>query len=86
MGFCLSRCENSEVVHVTFAVELLSVHIRRSEYGATTTTNSGPDDGAIGAGPQTVSSLLDEAPRSKFHRRTVLISGVGFFTDATTCS
>jgi MFS family permease len=30
----------------------------------------------------TVSELLDEAPRSKFHRRAVLISGMGFFTDA----
>src|SRR5450759_5673834 len=29
-----------------------------------------------------VSDLLNEAPRSKFHRRTVLVSGVGFFTDA----
>jgi PHS family inorganic phosphate transporter-like MFS transporter len=26
--------------------------------------------------------LLNEAPSSKFHRRTVVISGVGFFTDA----
>lgn len=30
----------------------------------------------------TVSHLLDEAPRSKFHRRAVVISGMGFFTDA----
>ncbi len=29
-----------------------------------------------------VGELLDEAPRSKFHRRTVVVSGVGFFTDA----
>jgi PHS family inorganic phosphate transporter-like MFS transporter len=29
-----------------------------------------------------VSDLLNEAPRSKFHRRTVIVSGVGFFTDA----
>jgi MFS transporter, PHS family, inorganic phosphate transporter len=29
-----------------------------------------------------VSDLLNDAPRSKFHRRTVLVSGVGFFTDA----
>lgn len=36
---------------------------------------------AVGASP-TVSELLNEAPRSKFHRRVVLISGVGFFTDA----
>jgi len=32
--------------------------------------------------PPSVSHLLDEAPRSKFHRRTVVVSGVGFFTDA----
>jgi PHS family inorganic phosphate transporter-like MFS transporter len=31
---------------------------------------------------RTVSQLLDEAPRSKFHRRAVVISGMGFFTDA----
>jgi PHS family inorganic phosphate transporter-like MFS transporter len=30
----------------------------------------------------TVADLLNDAPTSKFHRRTVLISGVGFFTDA----
>ena len=30
----------------------------------------------------TVTDLLNEAPTSKFHRRTVIISGVGFFTDA----
>ena len=31
---------------------------------------------------QSVIDLLNEAPTSKFHRRTVIISGVGFFTDA----
>jgi PHS family inorganic phosphate transporter-like MFS transporter len=30
----------------------------------------------------TVSQILDDAPRSKFHRRAVVISGMGFFTDA----
>src|SRR5271156_4512395 len=30
----------------------------------------------------TVSDMLNEAPRSKFHRRAVVVSGVGFFTDA----
>ncbi|HEY3842546.1 MAG TPA: MFS transporter [Acidimicrobiales bacterium] len=29
-----------------------------------------------------VTDLLNEAPSSKFHRRTVIISGMGFFTDA----
>ena len=40
-----------------------------------------PQNGA-GASAHTVSQLLDEAPTSKFHHRAVLISGVGFFTDA----
>jgi MFS transporter, PHS family, inorganic phosphate transporter len=35
-----------------------------------------------GQGAPTVTDLLNEAPSSKFHRRTVIISGVGFFTDA----
>jgi PHS family inorganic phosphate transporter-like MFS transporter len=30
----------------------------------------------------TVADRLNDAPTSRFHRRTVLISGVGFFTDA----
>jgi len=30
----------------------------------------------------TVSDLLNEAPRTRFHRRAVIVSGVGFFTDA----
>ena len=34
------------------------------------------------AAPVSVSDLLNEAPRSRFHRRAVLISGMGFFTDA----
>ena len=33
-------------------------------------------------GGRAVTDLLNEAPASKFHRRTVIISGVGFFTDA----
>lgn len=32
--------------------------------------------------PATITELLDEAPLSQFHRRAVLISGMGFFTDA----
>jgi MFS family permease len=35
-----------------------------------------------GEGLPSVTDLLNEAPQSKFHRRTVIISGVGFFTDA----
>ncbi|MBU6495197.1 MAG: MFS transporter [Acidobacteria bacterium] len=30
----------------------------------------------------TVAELLDGAPRSRFHRRAVIVSGMGFFTDA----
>ncbi len=36
----------------------------------------------LAASTRTVSELLDEAPTSRFHRRAVLISGMGFFTDA----
>ncbi|HEV8065432.1 MAG TPA: MFS transporter [Acidimicrobiales bacterium] len=31
---------------------------------------------------RSISEALDEAPRSRFHMRTVVISGAGFFTDA----
>ena len=31
---------------------------------------------------QTIGQLLDEAPTSRFHRRAVVVSGMGFFTDA----
>ena len=34
------------------------------------------------AAAATVSDLLNDAPRSRFHRRAVVISGMGFFTDA----
>ena len=37
---------------------------------------------AAETGAATVSQLLDEAPMSRFHRRVVVISGMGFFTDA----
>ena len=40
-----------------------------------------PQSGLASPGP-TVSELLNEAPTSKFHRKAVLISGMGFFTDA----
>ncbi len=39
------------------------------------------ESATTGAAPS-VSDLLNDAPRSKFHRRTVVVSGVGFFTDA----
>lgn len=47
-----------------------------------TSSTTGRGDGGATAVPPSVSHLLDEAPRSKFHRRTVVVSGVGFFTDA----
>ncbi|MGH9918170.1 MAG: MFS transporter [Nitrososphaerales archaeon] len=34
------------------------------------------------AAAATVSDLLNDAPRSRFHRRAVVVSGMGFFTDA----
>ena len=47
------------------------------------TTSWAATGGAIlPGGSKSVTELLDEAPRSKFHRRTVVVSGVGFFTDA----
>ena len=39
-----------------------------------------PPSGLVAAA--TVSDMLNEAPRSGFHRRAVVISGMGFFTDA----
>jgi MFS family permease len=39
-----------------------------------------PPTGLVAAA--TVSDLLNDAPRSTFHRRAVVISGMGFFTDA----
>ncbi len=35
-----------------------------------------------GGDPGRVAELLDSAPLSRFHRRAVIVSGVGFFTDA----
>ncbi|HAM01131.1 MAG TPA: MFS transporter [Acidimicrobiaceae bacterium] len=40
-----------------------------------------PGTGLAAPGP-TLTHLLNEAPTSRFHRRAVLISGMGFFTDA----
>lgn len=40
-----------------------------------------PASGGEGGGP-TIEQLLDEAPTSRYHRRAVVVSGVGFFTDA----
>src|SRR5579863_2827290 len=33
-------------------------------------------------GVLTVADVLDEAPRSRFHLRAIVVSGAGFFTDA----
>jgi len=41
-----------------------------------------PESVTLGLAPNSISDLLNEAPTSKFHRRAVLISGMGFFTDA----
>ena len=37
---------------------------------------------ALSVSPRSVSQLLDDAPVSRFHHRAVVISGMGFFTDA----
>ncbi|HET9076605.1 MAG TPA: MFS transporter [Acidimicrobiales bacterium] len=46
--------------------------------------SSSPAAPAVGtrAPLKTVSHILDEAPTSRFHRRAVVVSGMGFFTDA----
>jgi hypothetical protein len=40
-----------------------------------------PESVTLGLAPNSISDLLNEAPTSKFHRRAVLISGMGFFTE-----
>jgi PHS family inorganic phosphate transporter-like MFS transporter len=52
------------------------------EVGESEGTNGTAGSGPPAPGGATVIDLLNEAPTSKFHRRTVIISGVGFFTDA----
>lgn len=42
----------------------------------------GPASNRNDARDITVSDLLNDAPRSRFHNRAVVISGMGFFTDA----
>jgi len=69
-------------------VEMKMVDVRvedtsRSTSGqesATTTNPSVLNESATR--PRTVSQMLDDAPTSRFHRRAVIISGMGFFTDA----
>jgi MFS family permease len=39
-------------------------------------------DASNGSRPGTVSEALDEAPLARFHSRTILTAGMGFFTDA----
>ncbi|HET6795347.1 MAG TPA: MFS transporter [Acidimicrobiales bacterium] len=54
-----------------------------TELDSTRTDAGGPSpDAGPAAVPPTVTDLLNDAPRSRFHRRAVLISGMGFFTDA----
>ena len=57
-----------ETVAVAPAVERLPADASLAPGGAVTSA--------------TVSQLLDDAPLSRFHRRAVVISGMGFFTDA----
>jgi MFS transporter, PHS family, inorganic phosphate transporter len=48
-------------------------------YVAKTVRTDGPS--SVGEGSSVI-DLLNEAPTSRFHRRAVIVSGVGFFTDA----
>ena len=41
-----------------------------------------PETARSAVAPASITDLLNEAPTSRFHRRAVLISGMGFFTDA----
>jgi MFS family permease len=55
----------------------------RGEEGTpVTSTSAVADEAPLRAGEPSVTDLLNDAPISRFHRRTVLVSGVGFFTDA----
>lgn len=45
-------------------------------------THRPPASGASVPLASSIGTLLDETPMSKFHRRAVLVAGVGFFTDA----
>ncbi len=56
----------------------------RAATGEGAEVDDDPETGSRSPPPPspTVSQLLDEAPTSRFHRRAVVISGMGFFTDA----
>jgi len=47
-----------------------------------TSTAAVAGEAPLRTGERSVTDLLNDAPMSRFHRRTVLVSGVGFFTDA----
>jgi MFS transporter, PHS family, inorganic phosphate transporter len=80
MGSCARRTSRREKGGVTT--------IRETVPAATSVEAPSPADelppvvAPVVASPATVSQLLDEAPLSRFHHRAVLISGMGFFTDA----
>ena len=80
--------EEPRSVRVTFTLVWSRVYPRRQEWRV---PSGKPVDNEFvatarpelpGHEGRTVEDLLNEAPTSKFHRRTVIISGVGFFTDA----
>src|SRR5580704_16240556 len=56
----------------------------RAATGEGAEVDDDPEAGSESPPPSspTLSELLDEAPTSRFHRRAVVISGMGFFTDA----
>ena len=83
--------KSSRVVRVTFIFVWSRVHSGQRKWrvlsvepvdNSSDVTRSTSDSGSPEALVPTVVDLLNEAPTSKFHRRTVIISGVGFFTDA----
>lgn len=60
--------------------------VRTSKISTTGSINVPGAESSLGNEPgtrsRTISQILDDAPTSRFHRRAVLISGMGFFTDA----
>ncbi|HTW07041.1 MAG TPA: MFS transporter [Acidimicrobiales bacterium] len=46
------------------------------------TTGTGAGPYSDGYASSSIAAALDDAPRSRYHLRTVVVSGVGFFTDA----
>ena len=79
----------SRIVHLWMALRITSAPARvwvvldtREAGGRSWTLAADRRSRTVGGPSRRSPTLLDEAPTSKFHRRAVLISGMGFFTDA----